>query len=564
MTSEPPVLSFLERFNRSYHAWNQRPDGFYERKLGLLEGGFDANARMKGVSDVFTLAKFTVPSSSTSTVLSETNLLRTWTELRILHPLLDSVTATSAPDMSTAGLPANIPPSMMPVPEDLHFVYPGPRHAAERARKTFHRIPGTIQNNVEDWVETRLLNGRRKWLQQETCLSRVFLLQLGEGEWAVCFHMAHCVSDGVSATHLLADFFRLLASPQSTTAIESEHPPSRRLTPALEDSYPPLPPSCNNWGPGRRRFWWAAQKVMYDLRTRRERSTRSIPLPTRRLLPPVAVQPISRWPVLVVGQDNVRRLVKVAREGGVSMGNLIYAIVGTTISNYVGEEAARKADACQIGFPFNIRPFLGGERSENPESSIMLSFASIVVPAIPLKKGTKGREVKEVVLARAKLVGKQFRDHFKSQERLVLNSYLRSGERLRAARGLPPAEKGKVKEGGEEQGEFSSMPLGQSMNCSVVGNLDHVLPSTYPVQSSTSSSPLVLEITALRMGVRVRSAEILGEIWRFRGELTVAVGFDESVYERTMIEGFLAEFDRVLGSVVGEQSGEDVRVRARL
>ncbi|BFZ59300.1 hypothetical protein YB2330_000306 [Saitoella coloradoensis] len=543
---------------------------------------------MKGVSDVFTLAKFTLPSSSTSTVLSDTNLLRTWTDLRTLHPLLDSVTATSAPspDIITARLPANIPPSMMPVPEDLHFVYPGPRHAAERARKTFHRIPGPIQDNVEEWVETRLLNGRRKWLQQETCLSRLFLLQLGvkdgdgDGEWAVCFYMAHCVSDGVSATHLLADYFRLLTSPTTTTdAVESKHPLSRRLTPALEDSYPRLPHTYNNWTPARRRFWWAAQKIMYDLRTRRERFTRSIPIPTRPLLelPPVAVQPISRWPVLVVGQDRVKKLVKVASEGGFSIGNLIYAIVGTAISNYVGEEEARKADACQIGFPFNMRPFLGrgdhGSRREKrkTESSIMLSFASIVVPAIPLM--TKGRDMKEVVLARAKLVGKQFRDLFKSQERLVLNSYLRSGERLQAARGPPPAdhEKGKLKvkelEGGEEQGKFSSMPMGQSMNCSVVGNLDHVLPSTYPLLSSSSSSSppaAVLEIIALRMGVRVRSAEILGEIWRFRGQLTFAVGFDESVYERTMIEGFLEEFDRVLGSVVGEDRGGDVRVRARL
>lgn len=176
----------------------------YSRKLNILETNFNRSASNEGQSDIMVHLNFNYDLDPDHVLWKR--LLFSWSKLRCLHPLL-AATISAIPD-SIAHSPATNSSSSPPPAPQYEFQYTIPRNEEEaisQSRDTIlvEEVSGfnNVQTTMNYWIASHILNGKRVYLDQQSCLARLLLVKDISGHsHALTLVISHVVS--AFETHL--------------------------------------------------------------------------------------------------------------------------------------------------------------------------------------------------------------------------------------------------------------------------------------------------------------------------------------------------------------------------
>jgi hypothetical protein len=554
------MTSWLHRYGNRQHEWHKVAAGdrvVFERQLGLVEASFDVDGvHYGGRADLTHSFEFEIRTNLNQDQLLN-RIVLAWTVLRLHHVLL---LARAEDIRKEEGLQRCF---VVSVPKELDA-------AIAEARQS---VSSFLDHPSIDNHEFRhhALNIARI-IQPEVVLSRLFILppkRLSDNRYRLPFLilLAHSIADGLSLFHWMGHFVDLINQSDEElkallTSRVREDAVKSRLPPAQEDLYPPVAGNM-----ARQRWFWAIVRILRHVRkplppgfTNPLRRTDRIQLNlepkfsdifdyTKDKLPPLNSG--SCTPTMSLSAS--KRLAKICREAGTSVGAGVFALVGLVMMEMY-EKAELDIPLSQrrpfiASFPLNPRPFFN---YTGPHDSCMLAFSNgIVIPFLPSYLPLEGslRLLARAAHRQLKTYQKRRNPTLSSHSpiRMIASNYLTAVER--AEDKLPP----QYRTGVNPQGRYPANVNFQTATCGVssVGLVKDVQPGKYDLDDMRSKD-LVADFRELKGGVRARDNEFLcGNSSDAEGRLEYSVSYDASA----MDEGLVEEWKRRMETILEPEAG---------
>ena len=170
------------------------PNRVFTRPLDNNEVGFFYDGTFNGVAD---MAEHYVVQTKRDSLFEFANVARTWIALKRIFPLLGATTRETDYEATSA--------SFTVAEADLRVARPG----------EIDLLRADSEAEVHSFVE-QLISGPRQL--SSDLLSRVYVFSREDnpGLYHVVIHIAHLITDGVSALTLVRAFFDILALPPTT------------------------------------------------------------------------------------------------------------------------------------------------------------------------------------------------------------------------------------------------------------------------------------------------------------------------------------------------------------
>jgi len=170
------------------------PNRVFTRPLDVNEIGFFHDGTFNGVAD---MAEHYVVHTTRDSLFEFSNVARTWIALKRIFPLLGATTKEVDYDVPSA--------SFTIAEADLAVTRPG----------EIDLLTANSEAEVHQFVE-QLISGPRQL--SSNLLSRVYIFSRGDdaGLYHAVIHIAHLITDGMSALALVRTFFDILSLPPTT------------------------------------------------------------------------------------------------------------------------------------------------------------------------------------------------------------------------------------------------------------------------------------------------------------------------------------------------------------
>ncbi|SPC61256.1 uncharacterized protein UHOD_05021 [Ustilago sp. UG-2017b] len=282
---------------------------------------------------------------------------------------------------------------------------------------------------------------------------------------------------------------------------------------------------------------------------------------------------------------------------GVRVGSLLYAVAACALNTLENQYAAPgsrdpEPNSTIMGFPFSVRRFLDAAAPADvlqptgaqdplmtPSSlGVRLSFNGVGLPPAKLfslepEQASGGKALTAFQVAQlwqtASQVQRQFDSTFAEPRFMHADGFLMGLEREMRFRKNGVKDVFQVFKNDEEEqkepegvaGEDERKPgltkknmqgPGSSLNSSMVGLLDPVLPSELdlPLASAQGSGGKLEVKEDLLFGVRTRAGEAFGTSFTFRGQLNLELGHDTVVWETDKVLQYLELMKHIVQAIV--------------
>ena len=176
------------------------PNRVFTRPLDDNEVGFFYDGTFNGVAD---MAEHYMVQTTRDSLFELANVARTWIALKRIFPLLGATTRETDYETTSA--------SFAVAEADLGVTRPG----------EIVLLTATSEAEVHEFVE-QLISGPRQL--SPNLLSRVYIFSRGDnlGMYHVVIHIAHLITDGMSALALVRTFFDILSLPPAAHVSDFE------------------------------------------------------------------------------------------------------------------------------------------------------------------------------------------------------------------------------------------------------------------------------------------------------------------------------------------------------
>ncbi|CDW98317.1 hypothetical protein [Sporisorium scitamineum] len=305
----------------------------------------------------------------------------------------------------------------------------------------------------------------------------------------------------------------------------------------------------------------------------------------------------TKWSVVRLSTQDTLALTQVAKRKRVRVGSLLYAVTACALNTLEKKYASSGGQGehpttTVIGFPFSTRRFLDARAPIDtlqpvdasdpllPPSSlgVKLGFSGVALPpaelfSLPVMPSSESAtQLTAFQVAQlwqtARQVQKQFDGMFKEPRFMHADGFLLGLERetrfrQNGVKDVLQVFKDDDKEAGAVAGQDERRPgltkknmqgPGSSLNFSMVGLLDPVLPSTLglPFEASEGTAPKLEVRQGLMFGVRNRAGEAFGTSFTFRGQLNLELGHDTVVWDTAKVEEYLTLMKKIVAIVAFE------------
>ncbi|KAI3394757.1 hypothetical protein diail_2226 [Diaporthe ilicicola] len=569
-------MDWLRRYSTGYHKWQQaQHEGVFFRPLGVVEKGFDNDGIYhEGRADINLAMSFDIKTTKSKAQLRR-HILLAWTNLRLRHTML----------CATATGPAGYMDKDAARRSDRYFVIERPEnheHAIKSAQGPVVFLDDHYPSVDADQLYFHAQNVVRTFDARES-LVKVMVLPLertGPDTHSLrfLFVMAHQISDGLTNGNWTGDFKQLLN--KRTEELQSAVPAlisslHERLPPPQEDFYPPISGSR-----ARQRWFWAITLV---LRHVQKPLPPAFPNPLRYPDAPIKaiapesrtfdkvldygkVPPLNAARVLAhIGRDGTRRLHKVCRQAGCSIGAGSFVLAGIVMMEiYEKRFPDIPLDERRpfIGsFPINPRPFFN--HTAKPDS-LMLAFSDgVVLPFLSSDLDLDGRVRLLVRSAQRQLSRYQKRPRNDGAVNMLEYMGPRGAGRVIAMNYLDVIERANIKLPGHLRKNFQyqevfpkqANPTLATCGVSSVGRSD---PATRPGQIDLSKAlgdeedMFVADIRSTAQNVRPRDGEFLVGIWGTSESIDSSVSYDSCAIDPAWAEVWKKKMETILEGQTGQ------------
>ncbi|EXJ67795.1 uncharacterized protein A1O5_09141 [Cladophialophora psammophila CBS 110553] len=402
---------WLESYATDRHDWQQTTKNdrlIFYRRIGIVESLFNTDGTdFEGRADLTMHLHVKMRTLLESEALKARILLALGV-MRQKHILL-STRVARAVDV--------LPPGQYPfAPEDGFYVFEPCKDLETmliEARKHVVFVEDYYPEAEPDEFFVHTLNSSR-CIDEAHALSRLYVMPIksaadGLHQVHFMFVAGHEIVDGLTSMRWMSSFIDLLNLSAERLSSEADRlctsSPIGRLPPAQESLYPPMKGS-----PARQRWSWLLTRILRHARNPPPASFQN-PLRRRTRLPQAvsldrkfaSVLDYTRTPPLntfsvraVLGPVSTRRLSRVCRQAGISIGSGCFALVAMVMMLF--EERRNSHVPAQerlsfVGsFPVNPRPFLSGKPTTGREDSLMLAFSDgITLPFLSSDLDLEGR-----------------------------------------------------------------------------------------------------------------------------------------------------------------------------
>ncbi|SPO24997.1 uncharacterized protein UTRI_01510_B [Ustilago trichophora] len=389
------------------------------------------------------------------------------------------------------------------------------------------------------------------------------------------------------------------------------------LPPSIEATYPELLPassassassdgsSLSSSRLARLRWFWTIRRVICQIRAANAEKAVLSDFKANRLDKNVK-EPWwgaqTKWTVVRLSSQDTTALTQLSKRKSVRVGSLLYAIAAcalNTLENLYTPPGSRdeQPTTTVMGFPFSVRRYLDQPADVDslqptstqdpllPPSSlgVKLGFNGVALPpaalfSLPSMPSTDGKGLKAFQVAQlwqtARQVQKQFDGIFSEPRFMHADGFLLGLERETRFRKNGVKDVFQVFKDDEEEekvtesvaGEDERRPgltkknmqgPGSSLNFSMVGLLDHVLPSKLDLPfAAGEANKAKLELGEdLMFGVRTRAGEAFGTSFTFRGQLNLELGHDTVVWDTDKVHQYLTLMKYIVEAIVAYEQG---------
>lgn len=574
----PEAMDWLRRYATGYHKWRQAQHNgaavFY-RPLGVVEKGFDNDGSYhEGRADINLAVSFEIKTTKSKTQLRR-HILLAWTNLRLRHTLL----------CATATGPADYMDHDAVQKSDRFFVITRPNgfeHAIDSAQGPVVFLDDHYSSVDADQLYFHAQNVARTFDAAKS-LVKVMVLPLeksGPSTYSLrfLFVVAHQISDGLTNANWTGDFKQLLN--RKTDELQSAVPPlmstlHERLPPSQEDLYPPISGSR-----ARKRWFWAItlvlRHVQKPLPPAFQNPLRYPNAPIKAVVPELRtfdrvldyskVPPLNAGRVVAhIGRDGTRRLHRVCREVGCSIGAGSFVLAGIVMMEIYEKRfpdvPLHERRAFIGSFPINPRPFFN--HTAKPDS-LMLAFSDgVVLPFLSSDLDLDGRIRLLVRSAQRQLSRYQKRPRNDKAVDMLEFMGPRGAGRVIAMNYLDVIERANTKLPGHLRKEFQYQktlpkqfnPTMATCGVSSVGRSD---PGMTPGQIDLSKSlageedALIADIRSTAQNVRPRDGEFLVGIWGSDDSVDASVSYDSCAIDPAWAQVWKDKMETILEGQNGQ------------
>lgn len=296
------------------------------------------------------------------------------------------------------------------------------------------------------------------------------------------------------------------------------------------------------------------------------------------------------WSIVRVPERPTSALMILSKRKRVRVGALLYSVATLALNTLEKEACAQTARSSAptqtvIGFPMSIRkyiepaaamfddaPSLSACASDKPSSlGVRLGFGGISLPPADLfsLSSTDLEQARHLLPhqhAQIWQVGRQaqrqfdvmfHRPHLLVADGFVValdreNRFRQTGVQDVFATNDESESSTDVVGADERQPGVTKKNMqgpGSSLNFSMVGHLDPILPSIFTLPSSLKGGTLEV-LPNLTIGVRNRAGEAFGTSFTFRGQLNLELGHDATIWDTSTIERFLRLMESIICGLV--------------
>uniref|UniRef100_V5EX02 Alcohol acetyltransferase n=1 Tax=Kalmanozyma brasiliensis (strain GHG001) TaxID=1365824 RepID=V5EX02_KALBG len=381
------------------------------------------------------------------------------------------------------------------------------------------------------------------------------------------------------------------------------------LPPSIEATYPellPAAPAVSSDHPSRLarlRWFWTIRRVICQIRAANAEKAILSDFKANRTDKNVK-EPWwgaqTKWSIVRLSAQDTSSLTKLAKRKGVRVGSLLYAVAACALNTLEIKHASPQGRVEQptttvMGFPFSVRRFLDARAAVDalqpanaqdpllPPSSlgVKLGFNGVSLPpasvfSLPEMPASDATQLSAFHVAQlwqvARQVQKQFNGIFREPRFMHADGFLMGLERETRFRKSGVKDVFQVFKDDEADreaqgvaGEDERRPgltkknmqgPGSSLNFSMVGLLDPVLPSKLDLPFGASKGSGALEVReGLLFGVRTRAGEAFGTSFTFRGQLNLELGHDTVVWDTAKVEEYLRLMKYIIEAMVAFEQG---------
>ncbi|KAK7725865.1 hypothetical protein SLS63_007857 [Diaporthe eres] len=571
-------MDWLRRYATGYHKWRQAQHNgasvFY-RPLGVVEKGFDNDGTYhEGRADINLAMSFEIKTTKSKAQLRR-HILLAWTNLRLRHTLL----------CATATGPADYMDHDAVQKSDRFFVIARPNgydHAIDSAQDPVVFLEDHYSSVDAGQLYFHAQNVARTFDAAKS-LVKIMVLPLeksGTSTYSLrfLFIIAHQISDGLTNANWSGDFKQLLN--RKTDELQSAVPPlistlHERLPPSQEDLYPPISGSR-----ARRRWFWAItlvlRHVQKPLPPAFQNPLRYPDAPIKAAAPDLRtfdkvldyskVPPLNAGRVVAhIGRDGTRRLHRVCREVGCSIGAGSFVLAGIVMMEIYEKRfpdvPLHERHAFIGSFPINPRPFFN--HTAKPDS-LMLAFSDgVVLPFLSSDLDLDGRIRLLVRSAQRQLSRYQKRPRNDKAFDMLEFMGSRGAGRVVAMNYLDVIERANIKLPGHLRKEFQYQktlpkqvnPTMATCGVSSVGKSD---PGLTPGQIDLGKSldgeedALIADIRSTAQNVRPRDGEFLVGIWGSDDSVDASVSYDSCAIDPAWAQVWKDKMETILEGQEGQ------------
>lgn len=572
------AMDWLRRYATGYHKWRQAQHNgatvFY-RPLGVVEKGFDNDGIYhEGRADINLAMSFEIKTTKSQAQLRR-HILLAWTHLRLRHTLL----------CATATGPADYMDRDAVQKSDRFFTIASPtgyEHAIDSAKAPVVFLDEHYSSVDAGQLYFHAQNVARTFDAGKS-LVKVMVLPLersGPATYSLrfLFVIAHQISDGLTNANWTGDFKQLLN--KKTHDLQAAVPAlistlHERLPPSQEDLYPPTSGSR-----ARQRWFWAItlvlRHVQKPLPPAFQNPLRYPNAPIKAVVPEVRtfdkvldyskVPPLNAGTVMAhIGRDGTRRLHRVCRQVGCSIGAGSFVLAGIVMMEIYEKRfpdiPLHERRAFIGSFPINPRPFFN--HTAKPDS-LMLAFSDgVVLPFLSSDLDLDGRIRLLVRSAQRQLSRYQKRPRNDKDINMLEYMGPRGAGRVVPMNYLDVIERANIKLPGHLRKEFQyektlpkqANPTMATCGVSSVGKSD---PGMTPGQIDLSRSlagdedALIADIRSTAQNVRPRDGEFLVGIWGSDDSVDASVSYDSCAIDPAWAQVWKEKMETILEGQNGQ------------
>lgn len=368
------------------------------------------------------------------------------------------------------------------------------------------------------------------------------------------------------------------------------------LPPTIEASYPDLLPQASSSASqsklARVRWFWTIRRVVLQFRAAKAEAKVLSDFKANRTDGAVK-EPWwgaqTHWSVVRLSAEHTSALTQLAKRKGVRVGSLLYAVAACAINTMENKHVPSGSRSVLptttvLGFPFSVRRYLdtppnadlldpsGTDPLQAPSDlGVKLGFNGISLPPASLFSLTSPpSELTPFQVAQlwqtARQVQKQFNHIFAEPRFMHADGFLTGLERETRFRknGVKDVfevfkdDKEEVAGEDERKAGLTKRNMqgpGSSLNFSMVGLLDRVLPSQLDLADRVQGGKLEVGDDLL-FGVRTRAGEAFGTSYTFKGQLSLEMGHDRVVWDTSKIEEYLELMKHIIEGMLAFERGQ--------